>query len=77
MSLHCPKCEGIVYSRRHKFCGFSGAELPAEFLFSEDELAALAKEDAEADNRRSAHKAKDEAEEQERRKGDSSPPMIV
>jgi len=46
--------------------------LPAEFLFSEEERAALAKEDAEAGRQRKARKAKDEADEEERRKGDSS-----
>jgi len=72
MSRHCPKCNGVVYSRRHKFCGFCGARLPAEFLFSEEERAALAKEDAEAGRQRKARKAKDETDEEERRKGDSS-----
>ena len=72
MSQHCPKCNGVVYSRRHKFCGFCGAELPAEFLFTKEELAALAKEDADADKQRKVRKAKDEAEQQERRKGNSS-----
>ncbi len=75
MSLHCPKCNGVVYSRRHKLCGFCGAELPAEFLFTDAELAALAMEDAEAESRRKARKAKDEAEARERRWNDSSPPI--
>ena len=76
MSLYCPKCNGIVYSRRNRFCGFCGAELPAEFEFSPAELAELAKEDADAEERRKARKARDEAEEEERRKDDSAPPMI-
>jgi hypothetical protein len=71
MTLYCPKCKGIVYSRRHKFCGFCGAQLPAEFLFTESELAVLAREEAEIENRRKVRKTKDDAEEQERRKGDS------
>jgi len=71
VSLYCPKCNGIVYSRRHKFCGFCGAPFPAEFLFTEAELAALAKEEAEIERRRKVRKAKEEADEQERPKGDS------
>ncbi len=76
MSLHCPKCNSVVYSRRHKFCGFCGAELPAEFSLTRAELAALAKEDAEAEKRRKARKEKDWEEEQEGREGGSSPPMM-
>jgi hypothetical protein len=59
MSLHCPTCSREVYSRRHKRCGFCGAELPVEFLFTEEELAAL---DAEEEQRRQERKAKEEQE---------------
>jgi len=71
MSAHCPKCNRPVYSRRQKFCGFCGAELPEELKFTEAELTELAKQDAEAAARRKARKLKDEAEEEERRKADS------
>ena len=62
MSLHCPTCNREVYSRRHKHCGFCGAELPAEFLFTEAELAEL---DAEAEQRRQERKAKEQKEAEE------------
>jgi hypothetical protein len=39
MSLHCPKCDGLVYARVNRKCGHCGADLPAEFAFSEAELA--------------------------------------
>ena len=62
MSLHCPKCNRQVYSRRHKRCGFCGAELPAEFLFTEAELAVL---EAEENQRRLERKAKEEKQAKE------------
>jgi len=57
MSLNCPTCNREVYSRRHKRCGFCGAELPAEFLFTEAELALL---DAEAEQRRQERRDREE-----------------
>jgi len=42
MSLHCPKCGGLVYARSNAKCGFCGAALPAEFAFTAAELAAEA-----------------------------------
>ena len=62
MSLHCPKCNGFVYSRRHKLCGFCGAELPSGSLFTEAELQARARDEAEAEQRRKQNKAKEEAQ---------------
>ncbi len=67
MSYHCPKCNRLVYSRRHKRCGFCGAELPAEFLFTQAELDVMAKAEAEAEQRRQLQKAQEQIEEQERR----------
>jgi hypothetical protein len=46
MSLHCPKCGGIVCTRRNKLCGFCGAALPSEFLLTKAEIAALDKDEA-------------------------------
>ena len=40
MSLQCPKCNGVVYDRRSSKCGFCGAELPADFKFTDTEAAA-------------------------------------
>jgi len=59
MSLNCPMCNRQVYSRRHKRCGYCGAELPTEFLFTTAEVAAL---DAEAEQRRLERQAKEEKE---------------
>jgi hypothetical protein len=41
MSFHCPKCNRVVYSRRHKVCGFCGAEVSSDFSLTAAELAAL------------------------------------
>jgi hypothetical protein len=41
MSYHCPKCNGIIYDRRNNICGFCGAELPADLLFTPAQIAAL------------------------------------
>jgi len=78
MSLQCPKCNGVVYDRRRKTCGFCGAELPAELLFSPAEIEALNRKEAEAQQQRLKRKAKDDAEEQERqkRKREQIPPPI-
>ena len=62
MSLHCPTCNREVYSRRHKRCGFCGAELPAEFLFTEAELAVL---ELEENQRRLERQAKEEKQAKE------------
>jgi hypothetical protein len=43
MSYYCPKCNGIIYDRRNKICGFCGAELPADLLLTATEIAALQK----------------------------------
>src|SRR5437667_4550821 len=32
--LRCPKCDSIVYSRRHRLCGTCCQPLPEEYLFS-------------------------------------------
>jgi hypothetical protein len=36
---HCPECDSIIYSRRHRLCGRCGQELPKERLFSRSEAA--------------------------------------
>jgi hypothetical protein len=72
MSLYCPKCNRVVYNRRHKLCGFCGAELPKEFLFTEAQLAALDREEKEAERRKKQRQAEREAEEAARRAIDES-----
>jgi len=34
---HCPFCDSIVYSRRHKLCGVCLRELPEQMLFSPEQ----------------------------------------
>jgi hypothetical protein len=72
MSLYCPKCNRVVYNRRHKLCGFCGAELPKEFLFTAEQLAALDREEKEAERRKKQRQAEREAEEAARRAIDES-----
>jgi hypothetical protein len=37
--LRCPRCDSILYARRHKLCGVCGEELPAALLFSAAEAS--------------------------------------
>ena len=34
---HCPSCDSIVYSRRHRLCGVCGRALPKDCLFTATE----------------------------------------
>lgn len=77
--MNCPSCHRLLYSRRHKTCGFCGAELPPEVLFTVAELAAI---DAEKEAL-AARRAKDRAKEEVRKKeqadsaaGFMNPPMF-
>lgn len=60
--MNCPSCNRLLYSRRHKTCGFCGAELPAEALFSQEEIAAIDAEKEELAKRRTKAKQKEEEE---------------
>lgn len=60
--MNCPNCHRLLYSRRHKSCGFCGAELPAEVLFTAEEIAAIDAEREELAQRRAEARAKDEEE---------------
>jgi predicted nucleic acid-binding Zn ribbon protein len=31
---HCPFCDAVIYSRRHKLCGVCAQELPEQMLFN-------------------------------------------
>jgi transcription initiation factor TFIIIB Brf1 subunit/transcription initiation factor TFIIB len=44
MEFKCPKCQSIIYSRRHKVCGQCGAKLPTELLLTEAQVRALDKQ---------------------------------
>jgi hypothetical protein len=37
----CPSCDSIVYSRKTRFCGVCGENLPKEFLFTSHETRKL------------------------------------
>ena len=39
---HCPSCESIVYSRRHRLCGVCGKVLPEDCLFTATEAESVA-----------------------------------
>ena len=39
---HCPACDSIVYSRRHKLCGVCGQLLPVACLFTAAEAENVA-----------------------------------
>ncbi len=51
VNYHCPKCNGILYDRRLKACGFCGAAIPKEFLFTPAQLENL-RQDAEKSEKR-------------------------
>jgi len=38
---HCPSCDSIVYSRRHKLCGVCGQALPEDCLFTATEAESV------------------------------------
>ena len=39
---HCPSCDSIVYSRRHRLCGVCGRALPKDCLFTATEAESVA-----------------------------------
>jgi hypothetical protein len=64
--MNCPHCNRLLYSRRHKTCGFCGGALPPEFVFSEEKIAELDAEKEAIAERRAQAKAKEEEERQRR-----------
>jgi hypothetical protein len=44
MEFRCPYCNTPIYSRKNKICGVCGKLLPAELLFSSEQIAALKKQ---------------------------------
>ena len=62
MSYHCPHCQGVLYDRRRKRCGFCGAEVPTELLFTPAELEHLQREEVDSDERQRQQRAKEAAE---------------
>jgi hypothetical protein len=48
MEFRCPHCHAPIYSRTNKICGVCEKPLPAELLFSDQQVAELKKQmDAE------------------------------
>jgi hypothetical protein len=43
----CPVCNFLIFNRRYPKCESCGAELPAQLVYSEAELEALRKSEAE------------------------------
>lgn len=68
--MNCPACNRLLYSRRHRHCGFCGAELPPEALLTEEEVAAIEAEKKEIEARRAKAKAKEEEENRKRSASD-------
>ncbi|HTD65902.1 MAG TPA: hypothetical protein VK846_05145 [Candidatus Limnocylindria bacterium] len=64
MSHHCPTCNGVLYDRRRKACGFCGAAVPAELLFTPAELEHLRVEEAWAEETRRQLRVQEAAEEE-------------
>jgi len=64
--MNCPACSRLLYSRSRRTCGFCGAELPAEMLFSGEGIAAIRAEQVAIEVRRAREKAKEEEEMKER-----------
>ena len=63
MNIQCPKCSRVLYSRRHKLCGFCGAAVPAELLLTPVDLAAMEEADARLKNELATlKKGRDQAE---------------
>jgi hypothetical protein len=44
MEFRCPYCNAPIYSRKNKICGVCEKALPAELLFSDEQIAALKKQ---------------------------------
>ena len=76
MSYKCPKCNGVIYNRRSNICGFCGAELPAEFLFTAEKIVALDRDAAEAEARRKRKEEADAEAEEEMNRARTLPPEL-
>ena len=51
MDFRCPLCQSLIYSRKNKLCGVCGKPLPAELLFTDEQIAALKKESDQEEKR--------------------------
>jgi hypothetical protein len=71
-NMNCPSCHRLLYSRKHSTCGFCGAELPPEVLFTEAEIAAIKAAQEDLAMRRAKAKAKEEEERAQAANGGSA-----
>ena len=62
--MNCPNCDRLLYSRRHKSCGFCGKELPPVIQFSKAEITAIKAEYDAIDLRVANAKAKEKQQQQ-------------
>jgi hypothetical protein len=46
MEFKCPKCQAVIYSRKHKVCGNCGAALPTELLLTATQIQEFEKQRA-------------------------------
>jgi hypothetical protein len=78
IEYRCPKCQRLLYDRRRKKCMWCNHELPAELLFTPEEMEKLEKEAAEIEAARHHLKLKQDEEEAKKKKkgGDDFPPII-
>lgn len=69
--LRCPACNFTVFNRRVSTCEKCGKALPPQFLFSPEDLARLAEEDARMQKARRdlQRELADEERKRERRRG--------
>lgn len=77
MTHHCPTCNGVLYDRRRKTCGFCGAEIPAELLFTPAELEHLRVEEALAEETQRQLRAKEAAVDEAKARAFDGLPLII
>ncbi len=64
----CPQCKRLIYDRKHKKCGYCGAELPEDLLFTQEEVEKMNKELTELEEQHRKLRIKKENEEKERQR---------
>lgn len=60
MKYQCPSCSNIVFNRRLSHCEFCSAELPAEFILTDKEIAQNKAEYSQAQLNKSRQRVKKE-----------------
>jgi len=44
MDFKCPKCQSLIYSRKHKTCSQCGEVLPPELLLTDEQIRTIAEQ---------------------------------